>query len=182
MPTTPCVTCGKQKATSKCVGCLKDFCSNHLAEHRQLLNRQLDDIEVQRDSILETIHQQTNKNLQTDLFIQQINQWEHESIQKIKTTAEEIRQIVSIHASENVDPRKDKLNKLTEELRRSRDNDDIFESNLQKWKEELEQIKERLSKPTTSNIIIQQSSTPLINKLQVEFSGKYILSSFNKTQ
>jgi hypothetical protein len=46
------------------------------------------------------------------------------------------------------------------------------ETDLQKWKEELQQIKEELNRQSTPNIIIQRSSTPLINKLQVEFSGK----------
>jgi hypothetical protein len=50
-------------------------------------------------------------------------------------------------------------------LRDSREKDDIMETDLQKWKEEL-------NRQSTSNIIIQQSSTPLINKIQVEFSGK----------
>jgi chromosome segregation ATPase len=169
---TQCVTCGKEKATSRCVGCLQDFCFNHLAEHRQQLNKQVDDIQVQRDSVLQTINEQTTNNSQKHLFIQQIDQWEHESIQKIKQTAEEIRQIVLIHTNDNLGSTKDKLNKLTEQLRDSREKDDIMETDLQKWEEELQLIKEQLNRPSTPNIIIQQSSTPLINKLQVEFSGK----------
>ncbi len=43
---TQCVRCGKEKATSKCSGCLQDFCLNHLVEHRQQLNKQSDEIEV----------------------------------------------------------------------------------------------------------------------------------------
>jgi len=171
-PKTQCVTCEKEKATSRCVGCLQDFCFNHLAEHRQQLNKQLDDIQIHRDLFLQTINEKTTNNSQKDLFIQQIDQWEHESIQKIKQTAEEIRHIVSIHTNDNFGPTKDKLNKLTEELKNSREKDDIIETDLQKWKEELQQIKEELNRQSTPNIIIQQSSTPLINKIQVEFSGK----------
>ena len=105
---TQCVTCGKAKATYRCAGCLKEFCFSHLAEHRQELNKQLDEIEVHRDLFLETLHQQTadpNKHL----FFQQVDQWEHESIQKIKQTAEEVRQLLSIHTSENSHPTKEKL-------------------------------------------------------------------------
>jgi len=171
-PKTQCVTCEKEKATSRCVGCLQDFCFNHLAEHRQQLNKQVDDIQIHRDLFLQTINEQTTNNSQKHLFIQQIDQWEHESIQKIKQTAEEIRQIVFIHTNDNLGPTKDKLNKLTEELKHSREKDDIVETDLQKWTEEIQQIKEELNRQSTPNIIIQQSSTPLINKIQVEFSGK----------
>ncbi len=42
---TRCIICEKEKATSKCSGCLEDFCFNHLAEHRQQLGKRLDELE-----------------------------------------------------------------------------------------------------------------------------------------
>jgi len=72
-----CVTCGKEKATLRCAGCLQDFCFNPLVEHRQQLNKQLDEIEVYRDLVQQT----TNPNKHPS--IQRIDQWEQESIQKI---------------------------------------------------------------------------------------------------
>ena len=96
-----CVTCGKEKATSKCAGCLQDFCFNHLAEHRQQLSKQLDDIEVHRVLFQQTIIQQTNEP-QKHSLIEQINQWEKDSIQKIQQTAEETRQILFKYTNENI--------------------------------------------------------------------------------
>jgi hypothetical protein len=43
---------------TKCGGCLKDFCYNHLLEHRQELNKQLDEIEINCDLIRQSINQQ----------------------------------------------------------------------------------------------------------------------------
>ena len=45
-----------------------------------------------------------------------------------------------------------------------------MENDLQRWKEELQQMKEQLNKP--SNITIQQTSTALVNKIRVDFSGQ----------
>jgi len=83
---TKCIKCGKDKATSKCSGCAQEFCYNHLGEHRQELNKQLDDIEGNRDVFRETLNQHTNQSEKYPL-IQEINQWEQDSIQKIKQTA-----------------------------------------------------------------------------------------------
>lgn len=46
---TQCVKCGKEKETLKCTGCSQDFCDNHLTDHRQELNQQLNQIEANRD-------------------------------------------------------------------------------------------------------------------------------------
>ena len=41
----PCVTCGKEKVAYKCEGCSEHFCFNHLANHRQIITKQLDQTE-----------------------------------------------------------------------------------------------------------------------------------------
>ena len=56
---TRCFTCNKEKATSKCAGCLKDFCYNHLGDHRQQLASQLDEIEIHRDLFRQSLNEQT---------------------------------------------------------------------------------------------------------------------------
>ncbi len=65
---THCVTCGKEKATSKCSGCLQDFCYNHL--------------EVNHDLFQPTLNEQIAKPRKHAL-IQQINPWEKNSMNKI---------------------------------------------------------------------------------------------------
>jgi hypothetical protein len=63
-----CITCGKEKATSKCSECLKDFRYNHL--------------EVNHDLFQPTLNEQIAKPRKHAL-IQQINQWEKNSMNKI---------------------------------------------------------------------------------------------------
>jgi chromosome segregation ATPase len=173
MATTPgrirCIACGKEKVTSKCSGCLQDFCYNHLGEHRQQLSKQLDEIQGERDLFHQTITQQTMSS-QKHPLLKEIDQWEQQSIQKIQQTAEEARQLLVKYTSEHIIRIGQRLNKLTEQLKHSRDEDDIMETDLHKWKEELQQMTEQLNK--SPNIEIQQSSTCLINKIQVEFFGK----------
>ena len=156
-----CRICVNDKATCRCVGCSQDFCLTHLIEHRQELSKQLDQIEQER--VL----------FQRNLLSEQVDQWEKESIEKIKQTAQEIRQLLSAHMNENIV--RTKLDELTQQIKNTREQDNIIESDLQKWREELQQITQQWKK--LSNIVIQQTETTLVKKIQVQFSGKYTYSA-----
>ena len=58
-----------------------------------------------------------------------------------------------------------KLNKLTNELRESRQENDFNEINLRHFQEELDKLTEELTKPP--NISIKQQSTSFINEIFV---------------
>jgi len=64
-----------------------------------------------------------------------------------------------------------KLAKLTDQLRENRRENDFVETDLNQWKQELTRLEEDFVKP--SHVSIQQSSTPLINKILVQISGKH---------
>ncbi len=90
---TQCVTCGKEKATFKCGECSQEFCYNHLTDHKQDLNKQFDQVEVNRDLFRQTLTEHVSKPQQHPL-IQQIDRWERNSITVIRQTADEARQTV----------------------------------------------------------------------------------------
>jgi hypothetical protein len=136
---TLCVKCGKEKAILKCEGCSQDFCYNHFGDHRQELNKQMDEIEVIRDTIRQTITEQTAEP-QKHALIQQIDQWESDSINKIRQTAEEARQLLLKHTAEHIAAKEVQLNKLTYLLQQSRQHNDFVEIDLSEWKEGLTQL------------------------------------------
>ncbi|CAF4197884.1 unnamed protein product, partial [Adineta steineri] len=163
-----CFTCNKAKATSKCAGCLKDFCFTHLTDHRQELANQLDDIEVHRDLFRQALNEQTT-DPQTHPLIKKIDQWEQDSINKIHETVKEVRQVLFQHTLRHTNQLEEKLNLLTNQIRACREEDDIIEIDLSRWHNELIQLNEQLIKP--QNIIIQYNSTPLVNKIHVDISS-----------
>jgi ABC-type transporter Mla subunit MlaD len=124
-----CVTCDKDKATLRCGGCLQEFCYKHIADHRQELNKQLDEVEVNRDLFRQTLTEQTT-DPQKNTLIQQINEWERDSITKIRQTAEEARETLLKHTTGHIRKVEIDLNKLTEQLRQNREEDDFFETDL----------------------------------------------------
>jgi chromosome segregation ATPase len=164
-----CAICGKERRTVLCDGCSQTFCYNHLGDHRQELSKQLDEIEVTRDLFRQTLTEQTSQPRKHPLM-KKIDDWERDSINKIRQTAEEARQLLFQHTAGHITGLEVKLNKLTEQVRRSREDNDFVETDLNQWKEELHRLQEELTKP--SNIILQQDSTPLVTKINVDLPSR----------
>jgi len=170
---TRCVICDKEKATMRCGGCSQEFCYKHLGHHRQALNQQLDEIEVNRDIFRQSLTQQIEKP-NNHILIQQIDDWEQKSIKIIQQTAEDVRQTFLKNTNKYVHQIETELNKLTDQLRESRQEDDFNEINLRLFQEELDKLTNTLIKP--SNISIREESTSFINKISVHVSGKSLTS------
>jgi septation ring formation regulator EzrA len=169
-----CATCSKEKAILKCEGCLQTFCFNHVTDHRQELNKQLEDVEVTCDLIRERLTEQTTDS-QKHPLLQKINEWEENSIGKIRTTAEEARKLLIKHTIGHIAEIEGKLSKVTNQIRQSRQENDFFETDVRQWKDNLTKIKEELPiKP--SNITLRQDPTPIVTKIYLDISGKFITS------
>jgi chromosome segregation ATPase len=163
-----CVTCGKEKSSYKCGGCSREFCFNHLADHKQELSKQFDEIEVNRDLFRQTLTEQTT-NPQKHALIQQIDQWERDSIKKIRQTADEARQLALENTVRHITELETKLNELTDQLRQSRQENDFNEIDLHQFQEELVRLTKALAKP--SNVSIRQDSTPLIARIFIDVTS-----------
>jgi hypothetical protein len=161
-----CFTCRKDRATLRCGGCLQEFCFNHSADHRQELNKQLDEVEVTHNLFHQSLTEQT-PDPQKHAFIQQIDKWEHDSVQKIRQIAEEARQTILKQATEHIKQIEVDLNKLTEQLRQNREGNDFYETDLRHWNEELMRLSKEVTTP--SNMILREDTTSsLINKISVD--------------
>ncbi|CAF1214680.1 unnamed protein product [Adineta steineri] len=171
---TRCITCDKEKRTVRCEGCLQLFCYDHLTDHRQELNKQLDHIQLNRDVFRQTLNEQMN-HPQVHLLVKQINTWELDSIKIIQQTASECRQLLIEHRNEHFNQIEVNLNKLTDELRDIRQENDFNEIDLQQFNEKLKTLAEELDK--LSNFSFQHDSTPLIHKVSVVVASSEAISS-----
>jgi hypothetical protein len=163
-----CVTCGKEKSSYKCGGCSKEFCFDHLADHKQDLSKQFDEIEVNRDIFRQTLTEQT-ANPEKHALIQQIEKWERDSIEKVRQAADEARQFVLQNTVGHITELEMKLNKLTDQLRQSRHENDFNETDLYQFKEELVRLTKALAEPL--NVSIQENSIPLVAKIYIDIKS-----------
>ena len=95
--------------TYSCRGCFNEFCFEHLAEHRLFLKEQLaliqDDFNQFRQNLIDM-----KNNSQKHPLIKQIDQWENESIRKIKDKANQSRQSLDHYIKQSIDNTERKLN------------------------------------------------------------------------
>jgi chromosome segregation ATPase len=164
-----CAKCGKERWTSKCAGCSQDFCYNHLPDHRQELSQQLDEIEINRNLLRQTLNEQTN-NPEQHLLIKQIDEWEKDSIKIIEETAKQCRESLFEHTTKSINQIETNLSKLTDEMREIRKENDFNEIDLNQLKNKLTKLAEELDKP--ANVSVQQESTSLIKKIRIVVSSR----------
>jgi hypothetical protein len=166
-----CIMCNEETDTYNCRGCSKDFCFDHLTEHRQTFNQEFGKIENERNLLKQTMIEQ-KEDQKNDLVIQQINRWEYYSINKIKQTAEECRRILIESKKKYIIEIENKLVQLTKQMEEISQKNKFNEIDLNKLKLKLKELTEELFK--SPNISTEQDCTSaFIDKISViSSSGK----------
>jgi len=156
-----CFVCREEIPTYICTGCSKHFCVDDLMKHREELKLKFHQIEDQRNQFAQTLDDEKNNHP----LIQQITQWERISIEKIRQTAEEQRNLVQQY----VQTIEVKLHSFTEEIQKTVKKKDFNEIILKKLQIELEDLKNQLYQ-TDYIQIKQDSSSTFINKLFINIT------------
>ena len=161
----PCSKCNKGGATFTCDGCHRSFCLKHASDHRQELSQEMDDIGQQHDILKRDIDEQTiNKTL-----LAQINRWEKESIEIIRSSAEQARNDLKLLTEESKTRLNGLMSNLSNELRLNREIDDYTEEDLERWANQLKELRKELDKPSAIKIIDEKcSSISLITTTKTE--------------
>ena len=162
-----CVKCNKEKVAYKCEGCSQMYCLIHLNEHHQLLIQQLDQTDDKRNLFQQTILEQM-ANLKNHTLIEQVNQWEKNSIQSIQQAADRARELIIKRIEEHYRQVKVELDKLTEQLKQIRQDEDFNEIHLNELKAKLEILEKGLNQ--SANISIEKDpSLAFLNKNITDF-------------
>ncbi|CAF0879071.1 unnamed protein product [Adineta steineri] len=172
---THCTICNKEKVTYKCVGCSEEFCYKHLGDHQQELSKQFDEIELNRDIFRQSLTDNVQQ-LNAHRLFQEINQWEQNSIEIIRQTAEETRELLIESLNEYFHEMEKKLNKLTDQLRHMRQENDFNEIHIHKCQTELNRLTKGLTE--SSKIALQQEeSNSLISRISIHVPESSVLDS-----
>ncbi|CAF1342795.1 unnamed protein product [Adineta steineri] len=161
-----CSKCDKGTGAFSCDGCQQSFCLKHVAEHRQELISQMDNIEFQHDIINEDLVKQVQKQNEHILF-EQINQWEKESIDKIEQIAKTSRITLHEILDNIIDHGKKSLNKISIKLRQARELDDFFENDLTRWTQQLNQLRTENECMMNSIHIMNDNSSSVIKLIKI---------------
>ena len=165
---TICVVCNKEMRTYICDGCSQRFCHKHLDEHRTNLEKEFDQIETDHDELRQMFNEQ-KENPRTHPLIQEIDQWETTSINKIQQTANQCREDLTNHINSFLLGLENKLNNLAREIKVMRQENEFNDLDIEQLKENLKQLQEELLQPP--NLFIEQQSTSFINCISVRISS-----------
>ncbi|CAF4429128.1 unnamed protein product, partial [Adineta steineri] len=147
---TRCFKCNKDKITYSCEGCSKRFCFMDLAEHKQILNEELNHIINDYDRFKQRINEQK----QNHSLIKQINQWEKDSIEIIQKKAENCRKILIHYSQRSINDIEKKFYDLSEQIKEIHKENEFNEINLNYLKDQLIEITQELN--NASKISIQR--------------------------
>ena len=161
-----CSICEKHTRTFSCKGCSKEFCRNDLAQHFDTLDKQLDQVTNEHNDIVQkiAIHKSTPDK---SPLLDKINEWEQNSIEKIRHIAREYRNELVKTAKRSIDQVENQLEDLGKQIKRIRQENDFNEIDLKEYQENLKQLDEKFENP--ANTLIRRS-TSLLDRIPLSLS------------
>lgn len=169
-PLQPCIRCQLVKGLVLCGGCQGWFCVKHLLEHRVELNELMTGLTHEHDQLEHSLAQNDNANHSQHSLLNQIDQWELKSIERIKEVANKARQQLKNSVNRSKRNVGKLLRPITNEMQESRQMENYTEIDLARWTNQLKQLKEKLHNSPNVEIKHQDDQTasnqiPLIQLL-----------------
>ncbi|UJR14240.1 hypothetical protein I4U23_001230 [Adineta vaga] len=170
----PCISCENIDSNGifKCEGCSQTFCLKHTNEHRFCLDYQLERMIDEHETIF---HLFNNTKQQSSLLFDQINQWEIDSITKIKQISNDTREKIQQLAQIQKQHTKDKFNKISKELENARTTHEYLEKDLYKWKIQLEQLHYDITSLSPTIILHEKLNSTIIKNISVSKVNEQLL-------
>lgn len=140
-----------------------------MLEHHQELSEQLSHTEDQYNQFTNVLDE---KNFEADEhpLVKQINQWEQESMEKIRHVANEVRCQALMRIRNSIADLNLQLKDLTEKLIQCRKEDDFVDKDVQFFDEGLQRLKDILH--TSPNHQLNSTSSPFIKLISLIDEGK----------
>ena len=159
-----CFSCHKTREIYICKACSKQFCFDCLSKHRTNIQEQFDHLQNDHDQIRQQINELKTDPMKHSL-IKQIEQWEIDSINKIKQHAQLYKTQFIRYSNSFLPKIEEKLIVLAQQMKNIHQEQAFNEVDLSHLKQKLQLLHEELNQPT--NVSIKQQSTPFIDKISV---------------
>lgn len=142
-----------------CIGCEGYFCNKCFRKHRETMFGQMDDIIESRNQLQEVINTSVKLDDQQSPVIEEINNWEKITIEKVKKAAAEARQ----QAVQSLNAGRIKIHNefktFSQQLAGLQESEDYVEHDLERLNKLIGQFKldvEQSTQPTTIKLHTEQ--------------------------
>ncbi|UJR32369.1 hypothetical protein I4U23_019831 [Adineta vaga] len=163
---TSCASCGQTAALFTCRGCLENFCLRHTNEHRESLDKQMKQIFYSHEQLQQDLLEPKNEQSCQSL-LEQIGRWEQQSLAKIRQVANETRDQVLEIVRQRKDNLKEKLDQLTPQLSKAKQDGDYFEDDIKGWLEKLQKCQQIFHEQQKAQLYFVRSTVPFISKISL---------------
>ncbi|CAF1110123.1 unnamed protein product [Adineta steineri] len=140
-----CSTCQKPTGIILCTGCDGYFCTKDFRGHRELLFTEMEKLVEERNKVKEEINKPTNANDTNNPLIEEINAWEKITIEKVRQTAEQMRQQANQLMNSKSVKITNEFRSFSEELANMKETEDYVEHDLARLKQKIDQFNEDLT-------------------------------------
>ncbi|CAF3056579.1 unnamed protein product, partial [Rotaria sp. Silwood2] len=161
-----CIKCGKTGGVLFCNGCQKTLCFKHVNEHRNELEKQLEDLISEENEFENDL----GKVDDSHYLFNDIDKWKKESIEQIKEIAKQTKQDLRQLINKSNEKLLKTCEKLKENIRLLKESEDLSEIQLNKLLNELNNLKEKLNiyqLIKSSNSIFLKIETKEINEISL---------------
>jgi hypothetical protein len=172
-----CITCGDVSGRQvTCNGCLQSFCWTHMTNHQQDILKQMDDCAQN--------HERLKHDWDDDCHHQQlfhkIDQWEEESINNIRITADTARADLKLLIKRSKDQLQTSIQQISKTIHNSQELNHFSEIDINQWKQQLKYIQSQIQ--TSFNIQIKEDKQKLpIMLIKIEQKTKRLLDQNEQT-
>ncbi|CAF3349463.1 unnamed protein product [Rotaria socialis] len=160
-----CIKCTTNADLVICDGCQKNFCQQHLSEHRNEIMRRVDQI----DNECERFRQNIPEDNDPAPILSAIEAWEEESIEKIHLIAATAKADVQKYTKQTLDDLNEGLDKITLSMKSNREKRDAVEVNLKNWNHQLQTLQDLLKLPFPIGLVSDPSPSSSIKSIKVTY-------------
>ncbi|CAF1105194.1 unnamed protein product [Rotaria magnacalcarata] len=171
-----CIKCTTNTDLIICDGCQKNFCQQHISEHRNEVMQRMNQI----DNECERFRQNLPEDNDPTPLLSAIEAWEEESIEKIHLIAASARADVQKYTKQTLDDLNEALNKITLSMKSNREKRDAVEVNLKNWNHQLQTLQDLLKLPFPIGLISDPSSSSSIQSIKVTYEPPVTSSVYTK--
>lgn len=164
----------KTRCSSRCNVARNTFCENSTKSYsitstrktKEGLTKQMENIYMYHNQIRQLFIDDP-EHIWNPSLMKKIDDWEQESIMKIKKTANDIRQELANVFNKHKDEMNQTFTDLSQELNRVRVQNNLIETDIKFWLEKLEEFKNEFQAPKTINIIPDEKVISFITKIKL---------------
>ena len=154
-----------------CRGCGGNFCTSHTAEHREHLKKSMDDVVRQYDQLKHNLNGQNVDEYQKSLS-EQINQWEEDSVGKIRQLAYKTRQELAATVEFRNKHLKDRLEQIKQLFDKAKQDGGYYENDLKEWSNRLQDLQRTYVDQRTLQIDDNAQSIPFIRRISLNDTAR----------